>query len=286
MRYNRWSTQTGEPIRTVRIAVVGAGVFGLAAAIELAARGHDVQVFEQGDVPYHGASSTDVAKAIRRIWYAGDNDTYVELVERAAVQWRAWEKRSGESFYHQTGAVTATKHFEAGSPMHSSVEFLRSRGAEVEVMSPGEAVRRFPPLRFADDEICVYDSWTGYVESARAVGVMADIARDGGARLAERTPVSAVDERPSLVEIVHEDGRSAFDRVVVAAGPWVGRVLPELDGSVRVTRQQMLLIEPREPEMFAHGTFPIWNFDPDGDGWYGFPPPSRGLGEDREGPSR
>ena len=255
----------------MRIAVVGAGVFGLAAAIELASRGHDVQVFEQGDLPHYGASSTDVAKAIRRIWYAGDNDTYVELVERAAVQWRAWEKRSGESFYHQTGAVTATSRFEPGSPMHSSVKFLRGRGDEVVVMSSEEAGKRFPLLRFASDEICVYDDWTGYVESGLAVRVMADLARDEGAQVWERTPARAIEERPSEVGIVHDEGRILFDRVVVAAGPWVGRVLPELDGSVRVTRQQMLLIEPREPRVFAHGAFPVWNFDPDGDGWYGFP---------------
>lgn len=255
----------------MRVGIVGAGVFGLAAAIELAGRGHDVHVFEQGDIPHFAASSTDVCKAIRRIWYSGDNETYVELVERAAVEWRAWEKLSGESIYHQTGALTATKHFEPGSPMYSSVEFLSGRGGEVAVMSSEEAGQRFPLLRFADDEVCVYDHWTGYVESGRAVGVMADIARDGGAWVGARTPVSTVDERPSTVEIVHGDGRSAFDRVVVAAGPWVGRLLPEVGMRMRVTRQQMLLIEPRDPRDFAHGAFPTWNFDPDGDGWYGFP---------------
>ena len=100
---------------------------------------------------------------------------------------------------------------------------------------------------------------------------MADLARDGGASVGERTLVNAVDERSSSVELVHEDGRSAFDRVVVAAGPWVGRLLPEVGMRMRVTRQQMLLIEPRDPKAFARGVFPTWNFDPDGDGWYGFP---------------
>ena len=271
MRYNPSQLTEQGVDATLKIGVVGAGVFGLAASIDLAARGHDVHVFEQGDVPHDGASSTDVAKAVRRIWYVGDNETYVELVERAAPQWRAWEKQSGESFYHQTGAVTATTRFEPGSPMHSSVQFLRGRGDEVLVLSPEEAVRRFPLLRFAADEICVYDSWTGYVESGLAVRVMADVARGEGAQVRERTPARDIDERPSDVGIVHDDGRSVFDRVVVAAGPWVGRLLPELGTKVMVTRQEMLLIEPREREAFAHGVFPVWNFDPDGDGWYGFP---------------
>ena len=100
---------------------------------------------------------------------------------------------------------------------------------------------------------------------------MADLARDEGAHVLERTPARAIDERPSDVGIVHDDGRSVFDRVVVAAGPWVGRLLPELGTKVMVTRQGNAPDRAREREAFAHGVFPVWNFDPDGDGWYGFP---------------
>ena len=145
----------------MNIGVVGAGVFGLAAAIELRARGHEVTVFDQGTVPYGSASSTDVSKGIRRTWYAGDNDTYVELVERASVQWRAWERRLDESFYHQVGGLKILDSFEPGDPMYASVEYLRGLGAEIEVLSPGEARSRFPQFRVADNQTCVYDSWGG-----------------------------------------------------------------------------------------------------------------------------
>ena len=87
----------------MNIGVIGAGVFGLAAAIELRSRGHHVTVFDQGKVPYGNASSTDVAKGIRRTWYSGDNDTYVNLVERAAYQWRAWEKRMQKASTTRSG---------------------------------------------------------------------------------------------------------------------------------------------------------------------------------------
>ena len=35
----------------MNIAIIGAGVFGLGAAIELRERGHDITVFDQGKVP-------------------------------------------------------------------------------------------------------------------------------------------------------------------------------------------------------------------------------------------
>lgn len=255
----------------MKIGVVGAGVFGLAAAIELATRGHQISVFDQGVVPYPNATSTDVSKAIRRTWYAGDNQTYVELVERSAPQWRDWEKGSGQSFYHQTGGLNVTTRFGPGEPLTESVEFLRDRGADITVMSADEACGRFPQFRFADDEVCVHDRWSGYIESGRAVNVMADVARSTGVHVHENTPVKEIEEGNSLVTMHFNIGSVEVDLVVVAVGAWVGQLLPELGEKVWVTRQEMLLIEPRQPEMFAHGIFPVWGVDPDGEGWYGFP---------------
>ena len=255
----------------MRIAVVGAGVFGLAAAIEAADRGHQVSVFEQGEIPHPAASSTDVAKGMRRMWYASDNETYVELAERAAVQWLAWEERSGDRFYHQVGSLRAVAGFNPGSAMRASADFLLDRDAEIAVLSAQEAGKRFPQLRFAAGETCVFDPWAGYIESARAIAVMAGIARDSGCRMYPSTPVAGVEEQATGVEVAYRGGRDRFDRVVVAAGPWVGRLLPAVGAKVRVTRQQMLLIEPPDREAFAGDRLPVWMIDEGGEGWYGFP---------------
>ena len=71
----------------MNICVVGAGIFGMAAALELRQRGHRVTLFERGRIPNPEASSTDVSKAIRRTNYP--HQTYVELATRAAAQWRS-----------------------------------------------------------------------------------------------------------------------------------------------------------------------------------------------------
>lgn len=255
----------------MRIAVVGAGVFGLAAAIEAAVRGHEVSVFEQGVIPHPAASSTDVAKGMRRMWYASDNDTYVELAERAAVQWQAWEDRSGDRFYHQVGSLRAVADYSAGSPMRASAEFLLDRGAGIAVLSSDDAGKRFPQLRFAADEVCVYDPWAGYIESARAIAAMAGIAREAGCEILPSTPVANVEERAAGVEVGHPEERGRFDRAVVATGPWLRRLLPAVGTKVRVTRQQMLLIEPPAPRAFSSDRLPVWMIDQDGEGWYGFP---------------
>ena len=256
----------------MNVAVIGAGIFGIAAALELRSRGHNVTVFEQGKVPYEKASSTDVSKGIRRTWYAGDNETYVELVERAALRWRAWEKQFDTQIYHQTGGLTFLTDFAPGTPMYESWKFLRARGAtEVQVLSTQEARTRFPQFAFKDEETVVYDPWAGYLESGRAVESLAKIARAEGVQIMENTPVARVEDSSSYVKVFIEDGPMDFDRVVVAAGVWVGRLLPELGSHLLVTHQHMVLIEVENPGLFSYPTMPVWGFYPDIQGWYGFP---------------
>src|SRR5262245_8678683 len=105
--------------RAADTAVVGAGVFGMAAALELAGRGHRVTVFEQGRVPCERASSTDVAKTIRRLY--GTEAGYVELAERAAVQWRRWQEQAATPFYFPVGQLSIVRRFEPGTRVHDGV---------------------------------------------------------------------------------------------------------------------------------------------------------------------
>ena len=270
----------------MRAAVVGAGVFGLSTAIELRRRGHNVTVFERGPIPHPDASSTDVSKAIRRTWY-GDVNAYVDLVERASVMWREWENHFPARVYHQCGQLVVLSDFEPGTAMYESWQFLRRRGIDVELLDAAEAGSRFPQFAFDGGETCVYDPWAGYLESGRAVRFMADMASELGVRLAQNTPVIAVDETADGVRVQAESGGREFDAAVVATGVWLGRLVPSLAAHVRLSHQQMVFVEVDAPERFAHGAFPMFTFDPDQGGFYGFPLLREGylkIAEERIGP--
>ncbi len=260
----------------MNIAVIGAGVFGLAAAIELRGRGHDVTVFDQGKIPYEKATSTDVSKGIRRTWY-GDSGPYVELSERAGVQWRAWEQSWGQSLYHQTGAFKMMRGFEPGNGMYENWRFLQSRGTDLTVMTAAEGRKKFPQFVIEDDEVCIFDDWAGYVESGRAVEMMANIVREDGAVIREESLVTGVDESASGVTVATDTEKFDFDHVVVAGGVWSGRLVPEVGKYLLVALREMLLIEVENPQTFAHERFPVWSDDPDVAGWYGFPLMREGI---------
>lgn len=139
------------------------------------------------------------------------------------------------------------------------------------MLSAQDVRARFPQFVVQDKEIGFYDGWRGYLESGRAVAQLAQLARADGVQIHEETPVLRVEDTSNGSQVVVEHGSHPFDRVVVAAGVWVGRLLPQLASHVEVTRQEMVLIEVEKPSRFAHGTMPTWSIDPDTEGWYGFP---------------
>ena len=270
------------------VAVVGAGVFGSAAALELALRGHRVTLFDADRVPAPRAASTDVSKAIRRVWYTRDKECYVDLVERSADRWHAWERATGRHVLHRTGHLSIAWDAGPGSELYESVDALRSRGAvEVQELGAPALRRRFPQFTIADDEVGVYDPWGGYLESAAAVRMIVDLAGDAGVTVRERTPVAAVRDGAGAATVRADGVEQAFDRVVVAAGAWVGRLLPELARPLAVTRQEMLLLQPPDPAAFSYPRMPSWGAEPDGAEWYGFPLLREGfvkVARDRLGP--
>src|SRR5919205_2816002 len=109
---------------TVRVAVIGAGVMGLATGWALRRRGHEAVVYEQFTVGHPHGSSHGRSR-IFRLAYA--EPEYVRLAQESLPLWRRLESDSGETILELNGLVEVVRTLE-----ESTAETLEACGIKWE----------------------------------------------------------------------------------------------------------------------------------------------------------
>ena len=113
------------------VIVVGAGINGITAAIELKKRGHKVILVDPGPLPHPLAASTDISKAVRTAY--GADEEYAALAERSIPLWREWNREFGAELYHEVGFLfLRQQRMQPGDFEFESLRVLEQRGRKVE----------------------------------------------------------------------------------------------------------------------------------------------------------
>ena len=258
--------------------VVGAGINGVTAAIELKKRGHRVVLVDPGPLPHPLAASTDISKAVRAAY--GTDEDYTLLAERSIRLWRDWNKEFGVELYHEVGVMfVRRREMKPGDFEYESFKILERRGHKIERMNSARLWKRFPawnPELYRDG---ILELAAGHVESSRVVGILSERAKSVGVGLREGAKFSELDEGDDRVKgIVLDDGqRISGDIVVMAVGAWTPYVLPFTQKFLRATGQPVFHLKPRQPDLFASERFPVFGADISTTGYYGFPVSREGV---------
>lgn len=255
-----------------KIIVVGAGINGVTAAIELKKRGHNVVLVDPGPLPHPLAASTDISKAVRRA-YGADED-YTALADRSIKLWRKWNEEFRPELYHEVGVMfVRRREMTSGDFEHESLKILERHRHKIERMNSSQLWKRFPawsPELYRDG---VLELEAGYAESGRAVATLIGRAKSLGIELREGVRFSQLDESDDRVNgIVISDGqRVAGDFVVMAVGAWTSYLLPFTTKFFRASGQPVFHLKPKQPELFVSEHFPVFGADITTTGYYGFP---------------
>jgi sarcosine oxidase / L-pipecolate oxidase len=243
------------------ILVIGGGIFGVTAALELKARGHDVTLVDQGRIPHPLAESTDVSKAVRMDY--GADEEYAAHMERALVEWRR------NPLFHETGTLYLSRApMQPGGFEHESFRVLTNRGHKLERVSPQLLRERFPAWNaglFVDG---YYNPEGGWAESGRVVAALAAEANAKGVRIVEDTRIEDLERARHDFKATH---------VIITAGAWVKRLVPRLSGCFKWSGQPVFLLKPKDPALFEPARFPTFGADISQTGYYGFPLNADGL---------
>ncbi len=236
----------------LKIIVVGAGINGVTAAIELTRRGHKVVLVDPGPLPHPLAASTDISKAVRAA-YGADED-YTALAERSMEVWREWNAQFAAELYHEVGFLFLRRQaMRRGGFEFESFNLLQKRGHQLERMSPTESGRVVAEL----------------IKRAKSLGVE---SREGY-RFAD---LDEADDRVRGVVLGNGD-RIEGDSVVFAVGAWTPYLLPFTRDLFRATGHPVFHLKPRDPKLFMAERFPIFGADISTTGYYGFPLSREGV---------
>jgi sarcosine oxidase len=247
--------------------VLGLGGMGSATLFHLARRGLRVLGLERFDLVHEHGSSHGLTRIIRLAYW--EHPTYVSLLRRAYQLWRELEELSGERLLHITGSVDAGP--AGGSVFEGALKSSELHGLPHEVMDGAELHRRFPGYRLPREMRCLYQPDGGFLLPERCNVAHAALAHTHGAEVHCREPVLQWGATGGRVWVRTTRGRYEAGRLVVCAGPWAARLIPELDGLAVPERQVLAWLQPARPEYFQPDAFPVFNLEAEEGRYYGFP---------------
>lgn len=212
---------------------------GLASAWALLRRGHTVTLIEQSELPNPNGSSVDQHRLIRYPY--GAQPGYTRMVAEAYEQWEALFTDIGERPYAKTGSLVLAVGSDRWA--RESADCLEALGHQPHWLSTRELERRFP-LIHAEGVLAAFSLDSGGVLLAsRIVAALARHLAERGASVLTGTAVTSVELESAAVTLA-DSRRLEADAVIVAAGAWATRLVPELRALVTPSRQVVAYLEP------------------------------------------
>jgi sarcosine oxidase len=236
----------------IKVAVVGAGIVGLAAAAELRRAGAEVRCFEKAAAPGQAESA-----GLTRIFRAAHgNPLLVRLALRARDRWCDWESRYGRELLGKEGLIVS------GDEMVPRwTQAMRHAGAPCRPLSTHEILSALPPYNPANCA-ALWDSSAGAI---RARGAVECLQADLAAHIVHAEIIRLTETGEGMR--VHTAAESwQCDEVLITAGIATPMLAAQLAMNIPLSlvRHARLTFRPRETGEARPAACLIANSDQDG----------------------
>ena len=254
------------------VIVLGLGIAGSSIAAMLAMRGFRVTGIEQFSPLHERGSSHGDTRIFRRVPHEGA--VYVDMAAASYEGWHAWNCVAKQSLFIECGGIDAGP--ESSGMVQSAEDLCRQYEQPFEAMNGSAFNHRYPRFKLPSDWRVVYQPRSGVVRPDATRTFLHELARSLGATLIHNTAVLALEHGRNAVSVRTANETLTADYLVVAAGSWLPRLLPEITFPVSTERRVLAWFEPISPEPLIDGRLPVFVLDVDG-GWYGMPTPEGQL---------
>jgi monomeric sarcosine oxidase len=259
-------------VRSQRIVIVGAGIVGLSTAYALLTQGFQhVTVLEQEHVDHARSTSHGVSRLLR--FEYGAETLYSEMVRLSLACWQQLESATKRTLYTRTGLlVSGTEH---DCFTRSSYLTMRKLGLPVEHLSTQRCQQRFPQFAIEPYTMLTYNAQAGILHASTCLHALKERILALGGIIRESCRVTHISHDASYrpIRLFCGDSRNgdgediSADRLVLATGPWVHRLLADLDLPIQMTRQYLLYFSGLPLPLFGVNSFPAFITND----LYGFP---------------
>jgi 4-methylaminobutanoate oxidase (formaldehyde-forming) len=208
-----------------RAVIVGGGIVGCSVAYHLTKLGwRDVVLLERRELScgttWHAAGLVGQLRSSHNL---------TRLASYGAVLYERLEAETGQATgFRRSGSLSVARTAERMIELKRGASMARCFGVDVQVISPGEAGRRWPLMRTDDLAGAVWIPGDGRTNPIDTTLALARGARNDGATILENVTVTGIQrERGAATGVRTDHGDITCEVVVNCAGMWgreVGRM--------------------------------------------------------------
>ncbi|EPT4466085.1 N-methyl-L-tryptophan oxidase [Klebsiella aerogenes] len=247
------------------LIIIGSGSVGAAAGYYARRAGLNVLMTDAHKPPHQEGSHHGSTRLIRHAY--GEGERYVPLVLRAQQLWDEFAQSSGEAVFEKTGVINlgpASSDF-LNNVAHSARQFELN----VEDLDAEAVMKRWPEIRIPQDYRAIFEPASGVLRSELAVETWIRLAREAGCAQLFNCPVTSIHHHTDGATIDTADGSYSGKKLLISAGTWVTKLLPELP--IQPVRKVFAWFQA-DGRYSAKNNFPAFTGElPNGDQYYGFP---------------
>jgi sarcosine oxidase len=251
------------------VIVIGIGSMGSSACYYLADRGYNVLGLEQFDITHEYGAHAGQSRIIRKAYF--ENSDYVPLLNGAYKNWKHLEEETATQLYFRTGLV----YF--GHPDHLLIKGVKQSAGlyniPLENLTISSAAQRFPQFKIPAGFETLFETDAGFVRPEKAILLYTEQAIKKGAEIHTNERVLEWKKTGNVVVVTTDKNSYYCNKLIITAGAWAGKMIPGLSDKIKITRQFVAWIKPKNWKEFSLNDFPCWLMADDikPGCYYGFP---------------
>lgn len=251
------------------VIVIGVGSMGSSACYHLAKRGYKVLGLEQFDITHEYGSHAGQSRIIRKAYF--ENPDYVPLLKRAYENWKGFEAETGTQLFFKTGLL----YF--GPPGNLLIKGVKQSASlyniEANEISRAEINKQFSQFKIPQNFQTLFEPDAGFVTPEKTIRLYVQQAIKNGCEIHANEKVIEWKKEGSGISVATGKNIYHCQKLIITAGAWAGKMIPGFAETIKVTRQFIAWIKPKNWDAYSFSKFPCWLMTDDTKPgcYYGFP---------------